>query len=98
MSQISHKLSNSFPSFIYSHLDFSNEYILIVNRFINHRVQAMTDGMLQVQLLVPSLKTDATVSATMSQTDRLTMEVKSDVKLPETNSVQAVKFIYGMSS
>lgn len=58
----------------------------------------MTDGMLQVQLLVPSLKTDATVSATMSQTDRLTMEIKSDVKLPETNSVQAVKFIYGMSS
>lgn len=58
----------------------------------------MTDGMLQVQLLVPSLKTDATVSATMSQTDRLTMEIKSDVKLPETNSVQAVKFIYGTSS
>lgn len=58
----------------------------------------MTDGMLQVQLLVPSLKTDATVSATMKQTDRLTMELKSDVKLPETKSVQAVKFIYGMSS
>ncbi len=56
----------------------------------------MTDGMLQVQLLVPSLKTDATVTATMSQFDGLTMEIKSDVKLPETTSVQAVTFKYGM--
>lgn len=57
----------------------------------------MTDGMLQVQLVVPSLRTDAAITATMSKTDRLTMEIKSDVKLPETSSVQAVTFKYGMS-
>ncbi|GAA6228828.1 apolipoprotein B-100-like [Lates japonicus] len=59
------------------------------------KLQAMTDGMLQVQLLVPSLKTDAAITATMSKTDGLTMEIKSDVKLPETSSIQAVTFKYG---
>lgn len=57
----------------------------------------MNDGMMQVQLLVPSLKTDATITATMSKADGLTMEIKSDVKLLETSSIQAVTFKYGMS-
>lgn len=57
----------------------------------------MSDGMLQVQLLVPSLKTDAAITATMNKADGLTMEIKSDVKLPETTSIQAVTFKYGMS-
>lgn len=63
--------------------------------FVIPRSQAMSDGMLQVQLLVPSLKTDAAITATMSKTDGLTMEIKSDVKLPETSSIQAVTFKYG---
>lgn len=57
----------------------------------------MTDGMLQVQMLVPALKTDATLTATMSKIDGLTLEIKSDVKLPESSSVQAVTFKYGNS-
>lgn len=57
----------------------------------------MTEGMVQVQMLVPSLKTDATITATMSKANGLTMEIKSDVKLPETSSVQTVTFKYGMS-
>lgn len=57
----------------------------------------MTDGMLQLQMLVPSLKTDATLTATMIKTDGLTLEIKSDVKLPESSSVQTVTFKYGKS-
>lgn len=57
----------------------------------------MTDGMLQVQMLVPALKTDATLTATMSKIDGLTLEIKSDVKLSESSSVQAVTFKYGKS-
>lgn len=57
----------------------------------------MTDGMLQLQMLVPTLKTDATLTATMCKTDGLTLEIKSDVKLPESSSVQAVTFKYGKS-
>lgn len=55
----------------------------------------MNDGMLQVQLLVPSLRTNATLRATMSKTDGLTMQIKSDVKLPEVSSIQAVTVKYG---
>lgn len=57
----------------------------------------MTDGMLQLQMLVPKLKTDATLTATMSKTDGLTLEIKSDVKLPESSSVQTVTFKSGKS-
>lgn len=57
----------------------------------------MAESMLQVQLLVPSLKTDAAITATMSKADGLTLEIKSDIKLPETSSIQAVIFKYGMS-
>jgi len=59
------------------------------------QLQAMTDGMLQVQLSVPSLKTDAAITATMRKAEGLTVEIKSDVKLPETSSIQAVTFKYG---
>lgn len=55
----------------------------------------MNDGMLQVQLLVPSLNIDATVGATITEVDGLTMQIKSDVKLPEIFSAQAVTFKYG---
>uniref|UniRef100_A0A8C7YHS1 Vitellogenin domain-containing protein n=1 Tax=Oryzias sinensis TaxID=183150 RepID=A0A8C7YHS1_9TELE len=58
------------------------------------KLQAMTDGMLQVQLVVPSLKTDATLSATMNKAEGLTLQLKSDIKLPEMASVQTVTFKY----
>lgn len=70
---------------------------MILIMFFDPRLQAMADSMLQVQLLVPSLQTDAAITATMSKANGLTMELKSDVKLPETSSIQAVTFRYGMS-
>ncbi|XP_035534608.1 apolipoprotein B-100-like [Morone saxatilis] len=76
-------------------LEITNKNVPQLSLIGRAKLQAMTDGMLQVQLLVPSLKTDATVTATMSKADGLTMEIKSDVKLPETSSIQAVTFKYG---
>ncbi|KAG7239697.1 hypothetical protein INR49_028633 [Caranx melampygus] len=75
--------------------EISNKNVPQLSLIGRAKLQAMTDGMLQVQLLVPSLKTDAAITAKMSQTNGLTMEIKSDVKLPETSSVQAVIFKYG---
>lgn len=76
-------------------LEISNKNVPQLSLTGRAKLQAMTDGMLQVQLLVPSLKTDATVTATMNKADGLTMELKSDVSLPETSSIQAVTFKYG---
>uniref|UniRef100_A0A8D3B7A4 Vitellogenin domain-containing protein n=1 Tax=Scophthalmus maximus TaxID=52904 RepID=A0A8D3B7A4_SCOMX len=75
-------------------LEISNKNVPQLSLIGRANLQAMTDGMLQVQLLVPSLKTDAAITATMSKTDRFTVEIKSDVKLPETSSIQAVTFKY----
>uniref|UniRef100_A0A672H2F1 Vitellogenin domain-containing protein n=1 Tax=Salarias fasciatus TaxID=181472 RepID=A0A672H2F1_SALFA len=58
--------------------------------------QASADSMVEVQLLVPSLRTDATVTATLTRVEGLKLEIKSDMKLSEVSSVQAVVFKYGM--
>ncbi|XP_070781811.1 apolipoprotein B-100-like [Enoplosus armatus] len=76
-------------------LEISNKNMPQLSLIGRAKLQAMTDGMLQVQLLVPSLNTDATITATMSKANGLAMEIKSDVKLPETSSIQAVTFKYG---
>ncbi|XP_038560849.1 apolipoprotein B-100-like [Micropterus salmoides] len=76
-------------------LEISNKNVPQLSLIGRAKLQAMTDGMLQVQLLVPSLKTDAAITATMSKAEGLTLEIKSDVKLPETSSIQAVTFKYG---
>ncbi|KAM9338993.1 apolipoprotein B-100-like [Symphorus nematophorus] len=76
-------------------IEINNKNVPQLSLIGRAKLQAMTDGMMQIQLLVPSLNTDAAITATMSNTDGLTMEIKSDVKLPETSSVQAVTFKYG---
>lgn len=55
----------------------------------------MSDSMLQVQLVVPALKTDAAITATMKSAEELTLELRSDVKLPETTCIQGVILKYG---
>lgn len=75
------------------------EHVLTKSCFIHHRVQpGLADNMVQVQLLIPKLKTDATVTATLRRTGGIALEIKSDVKLPETSSVQTVLFSFSMSS
>ncbi|KAM6992474.1 apolipoprotein B-100-like [Tautogolabrus adspersus] len=76
-------------------LEITNKNVPQMSLTGRAKLQTMTDGMLQVQLLVPSLNTDAALTATMSNSDGLTMEIKSEVKLPETSSIQAVTFKYG---
>ncbi|XP_028253196.1 apolipoprotein B-100-like [Parambassis ranga] len=76
-------------------LEISNKNVPQLSLIGRAKLQAMAEGMLQVQLLVPSLRTDATVTATMSKADGQTIEIRSDVKLPEISSIQAVTFKYG---
>lgn len=55
----------------------------------------MREGMLQLQLLVPSLDTDATFTANMKREDELEMELKSDIKFMTALSEQKFKVKYG---
>lgn len=54
----------------------------------------MREGLVQLQLIVPSLSTDATLTASLKRDGNLTLEVESDIKLPEISSLQKVTFIY----
>ncbi|XP_019909282.2 apolipoprotein B-100 isoform X2 [Esox lucius] len=58
------------------------------------RVEAMKNAMLQVQLLVPLIEADATITANLKRDKELQLEFESDVKLQETNSVQKITFTY----
>uniref|UniRef100_A0AAR2JHL4 Vitellogenin domain-containing protein n=1 Tax=Pygocentrus nattereri TaxID=42514 RepID=A0AAR2JHL4_PYGNA len=52
-------------------------------------------AMLQVQLLVPSLQADAKITTSLKYADDLTLEFESDLRLPETTSVQKLILTYG---
>uniref|UniRef100_A0AAR2JKF9 Vitellogenin domain-containing protein n=1 Tax=Pygocentrus nattereri TaxID=42514 RepID=A0AAR2JKF9_PYGNA len=51
-------------------------------------------AMLQVQLLVPSLQADAKITTSLKYADDLTLEFESDLRLPETTSVQKLILTY----
>lgn len=51
--------------------------------------------MLQVQLLVPSIRTDATVTASMERDEDLELELKSELKVMGAISEQKIKMKYG---
>lgn len=55
----------------------------------------MKEGMMQLQILVPFLSTDATFTANMKREDELEMELKSDIKVMAAVSEQKFKVKYG---
>ncbi|XP_028838814.1 apolipoprotein B-100-like [Denticeps clupeoides] len=76
-------------------IDIMNHNIAKMSLIGRAKMEAMKESLLQVQLLVPSLKTDASMTATLNKNDKLTLEIESDIKLPETNSNQKVILKYG---
>lgn len=54
--------------------------------------------MLQVQLLVPTMNTDATFTANMKREAELEMELKSDIKVMAATSEQKIKMTYCKSA
>lgn len=55
----------------------------------------MREGMMQLQLLVPFLNTDATFTANMKREAELEMELKSDIRVMAAISQQKFKVKYG---
>ncbi|XP_057678413.1 apolipoprotein B-100-like [Corythoichthys intestinalis] len=78
-------------------LELSNKNVPQLTLTGRSRFHDLTDSMLQIQLVVPSLKTDWAMSATTSSSrhkgQHVVLEVKSDMKLPETSSIQSVTCI-----
>ncbi|XP_052327245.1 apolipoprotein B-100-like [Oncorhynchus keta] len=75
-------------------IDFINKNIPQLSLVGRAKIEAMKDAMLQVQLLVPSIKADATVTANVKRGEELELELECDIKLPETTSVQKITLKY----
>uniref|UniRef100_A0A673C917 Apolipoprotein Bb, tandem duplicate 2 n=1 Tax=Sphaeramia orbicularis TaxID=375764 RepID=A0A673C917_9TELE len=56
------------------------------------------EGMMQVQLLVPSIRADATFTANMKREEELEMELKSEIKVMDAVSEQKIEMKYGNAS
>ena len=55
----------------------------------------MKNAMLELQVAVPFLKADASLTMTLNNEDAVIMGVESALNLPETTSVQKVSLKYG---
>ena len=55
----------------------------------------MKEAMVQVQLLVPSLQADATVTANMKRGEELELELKSEIKVMDATAEQKIALTYG---
>ncbi|XP_010876759.2 apolipoprotein B-100 [Esox lucius] len=71
-------------------IDITNKNVPQLSLIGRAKLEAMNDGMLQVQLVVPALKTDAMITANMKNAGEFLLELTSDLKLPETTSIQGV--------
>jgi hypothetical protein len=57
--------------------------------------KAMKEGVLKVQLIIPSIKADATLTAIMKRGEEMECELKSDIKFLESTSEQKLSLKYG---
>ncbi|XP_070782434.1 apolipoprotein B-100-like [Enoplosus armatus] len=78
-------------------LDFINKNIPQLSLVGRANLKAMKEGMLQVQLLVPSINADATVTANLKCDEEMELELKSDIKLLETTAEQKITMKYDTS-
>ncbi|CAB1436575.1 unnamed protein product [Pleuronectes platessa] len=78
-------------------LDFVNKNIPQLSLVGRANLKAMKEAMLQVQLLVPSLNADATVTAHMKHGEELELELESEIKVKEAVSKQKVEMKYDAS-
>ncbi|KAG7460569.1 hypothetical protein MATL_G00200170 [Megalops atlanticus] len=74
--------------------DITNKNIPQLSLVGRAKLEEMKDGLLQVQLSIPSLKTDATVTATLQRAKDLTLELEGAINIPETSYVEKVIFRY----
>ncbi|KAM3603472.1 uncharacterized protein V6R79_023045 [Siganus canaliculatus] len=78
-------------------LDFINKNIPQLSLVGRANLKAMKEGMLQVQLLIPSVNADATVTANMKRDEDLELELKSVIKVMAATSEQKIEMKYDAS-
>ncbi|XP_077567704.1 apolipoprotein Bb, tandem duplicate 1 [Stigmatopora nigra] len=75
-------------------LEILNKNIPQVSLIGRANLEMMKKGMLQVQLLVPTLNVDASVTANMKREDELELKLKTEFKIMEALSKQEIALKY----
>ncbi|XP_047244216.1 apolipoprotein Bb, tandem duplicate 1 [Girardinichthys multiradiatus] len=75
-------------------LDFINKNIPQLSLVGRANLKDMKEGMLQVQLLVPSISTESTVTASLKHNDHLKLELESEIKVMDATSGQKIEIKY----
>ncbi|XP_077365952.1 apolipoprotein Bb, tandem duplicate 1 [Festucalex cinctus] len=76
------------------YLDLLNKNVPQLSLVGRANFEATKKGMLQIQLLVPILNVDASVTANMKQEDELELKLKSEVKVLDAESQQEIAIKY----
>ncbi len=58
----------------------------------------MKDALLQIQMVIPSLESDATFTATLKKDEDVLMDLETLINLPETSYQQKASLKYGTVS
>uniref|UniRef100_A0A667YKX4 Apolipoprotein B n=1 Tax=Myripristis murdjan TaxID=586833 RepID=A0A667YKX4_9TELE len=74
--------------------DVTNRNIPQLSLVGRTRLEMMKDAMLQVQMIVPSLKVDTSITATLKKDEGVIMDVETAINIPETSSLQKVTLKY----
>ncbi|XP_073338944.1 apolipoprotein B-100 isoform X2 [Pagrus major] len=75
-------------------IDVTNKNIPQLTLVGRTRLDMMKDAMLQLQMIIPSLKTDASVTATLKKDEDVLMDLETVISLPETSYQQKAALKY----
>uniref|UniRef100_A0A8D0D7V1 Apolipoprotein B n=1 Tax=Sander lucioperca TaxID=283035 RepID=A0A8D0D7V1_SANLU len=75
-------------------IDVTNRNIPQLTLVGHSRLDMMKNAMLQLQMAIPSLKTDASVTATLKRDDDVFMDLETVINLPETSYQQKASLKY----
>ncbi|XP_061890747.1 apolipoprotein Bb, tandem duplicate 1 [Entelurus aequoreus] len=78
-------------------LDLINQNVPQLSLIGRANLETMKKGMLQMQLLIPALQVDASVTANMKRDGEMELELKSDIKVMEAASKQELTMKYDAS-
>ncbi|XP_070776697.1 apolipoprotein B-100 [Enoplosus armatus] len=75
-------------------IDVTNRNIPQLTLVGRTRLNMMKDAMLQLQMVIPSLKTEASVTATLRKDEVVFIDLETDINLPETSYQQKASLKY----
>ncbi|XP_072558800.1 apolipoprotein B-100-like [Paramormyrops kingsleyae] len=75
-------------------IDIVNKNVPQLSLIGRTKLEGMKDGQVQLQFIFPALKTEAALTATMTNAEEIILDINSSIKVSGTSSLQQVIFKY----